>query len=326
MKMNRVRVSKALAFIIVSQLVFLISCDKEVNPILTDWKRVSENPVFRDLIPTENYETASDAHVFYDENNILRMIYTGDVSGKLAIKLASGSSWNDWDKTTPLIYLTGPSGLDINKETGFYRKSSTGTHQIYYVGYDNETTYEAQIYLAESDSLIGPYTQMTQPIVSKGMIAGKNVHAMTSPSVVEHQGTLYLVFIGWDASPDNVTEIWVIGATSSDEGHTWSNYQLVETKIGVEGQITKAPDGKFIAVRTSEYKNKEAIYYATATHPFGPWSENETPILIQAGPPYEKDEIIAPQISIDPITNKQYLYYTGADYQTGWWIMLAQQE
>ncbi len=324
--MNRIKT----ILIVITQLLFFSSCNKDgISPSqeVAEWTRVSQNPVFRDLIPTENYQVASDAHVFFDESGMLKMIYTGSgPNGKPAIKLASGNTWDNWTKEKSLIYLTGPSGLDSHKETGFYRKSSSGKHQIYYIGYDDENTYEAQIYLAEADSLTGQYTQLAQPIVSKGMIAGKNVYCMTSPSIVEHQGLLYMNFIGWDASPNNVTEVWIIGATSTDEGHTWSNFQLVDTKIGMEGQVAKTTDGKFIAVRTSDYGNKEAIYYSTATHPFGPWIENKLPILVQAGPPYEKDEIIAPQITIDPITNKQYLYYSGADYQTGWWIMLAEKE
>ncbi len=321
--MNKINI----ILIIVSPLVFIISCDKDNNePKIEEWQRASQNPIYRDLIPSENYQTASDAHVFFDENSNLKMIYTGDENGKPAIKLASGSSWYNWTKETSLIYLTGPSGLDSHKETGFYRKSSTGKHQIYYIGYDDENTYEAQIYLAEAATLTGQYTQMSQPVVAKGMITGKNVYAMTSPSIVEHQGLLYITFIGWDASPDNVTEVWIIGATSSDEGHTWSNYQIVDTRIGMEGQVTKISNNEFVSVRTSEYENKEAIFYSTSSSPFGPWTEQEKPILIQAGPSYEKDEIIAPQITIDPVTSKQYLYYTGADYQIGWWIMLAEKE
>lgn len=313
--------------IMTSLLVLIGSCDKSENkPKTEEWQRSLQNPVFRDLIPSENYQTASDSHVFFDENNLLKMIYTGDENGKPAIKLATGSSWDNWTKDIPLVYLTGPSGLDGHKETGFYRKASNGKHQIYYIGYDDYDTYEAQIYLAEADSLTGQYTQMSQPVVSKGMIAEKNVYSMTSPSIVEHQGLLYMTFIGWNASPDNVTEVWVIGATSSDEGHTWSNYKIVDTKIGMEGQVTKITNNEFISVRTSEYEDKEAIFYSTSSSPFGPWTEQEEPILIQAGEPYEKNEITAPQITIDPVTSKQYLYYTGADHQKGWWIMLAEKE
>jgi hypothetical protein len=63
-----------------------------------------------------------------------------------------------------------------------------------------------------------------------------------------------------------------------------------------------------------------------ASHPFGPWTESNKPILIQAGAPLGEDEIIAAQITIDVNTGKQYLFYTGADYQKGYWIMLATKE
>lgn len=313
--------------LIITSLLFVIgSCDKDRKESQKDqWQRNIHNPIFRDFIPSENYQTASDPHVFF-ENNKLKMIYTGDVNGKPAIKLASGDSWNDWTKDRSLLFLTGPSGKDSHKETAFYRKSSKGKHQIYYIGYDDENTYEAQIFLAESDSLTGKYTQMSQPVISKGIIADKNVYCITSPSIMEHEGLLYITFIGWNASPNNVTKVWIIGAISSDEGHTWSKYQIVDTKIGMEGQVTKISDNNFVSVRTGEFEDKEAVFYATAPAPFGPWKEQEKPIITQGGLPYEKDEIIAPQITIDPITRKQYLYYTGADYQMGWWIMLAEKK
>ena len=313
---------------IVSLMLFSACSEDERPPpsLENAWSRVSPTPVFRDPIPDENYQVASDAHVFFDATGTLQMIYTGDIDGKPAIKLAQGTAWDAWTPTGALLGQVGPSGVDRNKETGFYRRASDGSHQIYYIGYDDEATYEAQIYLAEADALEGPYTQRAQPVVPKGTIAGEDVYCMTSPSVVEHQGLLYLMFIGWDAAPHEVTEVWVIGATSSDEGRTWSDFQRVDTRIGMEGQVTKTPDGTFVAVRTGEYQGGEAVFYATATHPFGPWTEAEAPILVQEGPPYEKDEIIAPQITIDPSTDRQYLYYTGADHQTGWWIMLAEKK
>ena len=159
----------------------------------------------------------------------------------------------------------------------------------------------------------------------RGVIAGKDVYLMTSPSVVEHQGSLYMTFIGWNNSPDNVTEVWVMGAKSEDEGHTWNEFQIVDTPIGMEGQVTKVKENDFIAVRTGDFENSEAIFYSTSSHPFGSWVEEESPILVQAGPPLEKDEIIAPHIFIDPQSGEEILFYTGADYSTGWWIMMARK-
>lgn len=315
-------------FSFVLLLVFSFSCKKKedlsVLPIpQTDWNRQGE-PVYRDLIPEESYESASDGHVFFDDG-VLKMIYSGDIDGLSGIKMATGTSWKNWTTTTILLGETGPSGTDISKETSFYRKTADGKHQIYYIGYPDGSSdsYEAEIYLAEADDLEGPYVQMDAPIVPKGLIAGKNVYCMTSPSIMEHDNLLYLAFLGWNASPDAVSEVWVLGATSVDEGHTWDNFKEVDCAIGMEGQVTKGIDGKFYAVSTGMFENKEAVFYAEADHPFGPWDKNKIPILTQAGAPYEKDEIIAPQITLDPVTQKKYVYYTGADYTKGWWMMLA---
>jgi hypothetical protein len=306
-------------------LFLLQSCIEDQTDKLdfTEWER-EPNPVLRDTIDGIDYQVASDPHVF-SENGTLYMTYTGDENDKPAIKLAKANALDSWSPYKTLISNVDPSGWDIYKETGFYRISSSGKHQIYYIGYPNEETYEAQIFLAEADNLLGPYSQMSSPIVSKGRIAGKNVYCMTSPSVVGHEGLLYITFIGWNNSPDRVSEVWVIGATSENEGHTWSDFQLIDARIGMEGQLTKKMDGSYIAVRTGEFKDREAIFYSTANHPFGPWVEKEDPILVQAGAPLEKDEIIAPQIFIDPTTGEELLFYTGADHAIGWWVMMARE-
>ena len=315
------------SFIFLSFLLplLLVSCEEDEPkiPDSKEWNRESM-PVLRDSILNANYQVASDPHVFLDEGT-LRMIYTGDKDDKPAIKLASAHAINDWTPAATLLGSVGPSGLDSHKETGFYRKAATGKHQIYYIGYNDEESYRAQIFLAESDSLTGPYTQMNAPVVERGPIAGEEVYCMTSPTVVEHDGLLYMVFIGWDNSPDKVTEVWVMGATSTDNGHSWNDFQKVDARIGMEGQVTKVNDDDFVAVRTGDYGDGEAIFYATAAHPFGPWTEEENPILVQAGAPYEKDEVIAPQVFIDPASDEEFLFYTGADYAIGWWVMMAQK-
>lgn len=315
-----------LTFLLILSL-FFSSCEDDNSAqqivIENNWTRHPANPVFRDFIPAENYEVASDSHVFF-ENGELYMIYSGDVNGNASIKLARGSNYSSWEPVKGLLSQIGPSGLDINKETSFYRKSNNGKHQIYYIGYPDGSTYESQLYLAQADQIEGPYTQ-SEPIVELGNIAGLEVELITSPSVVEHNGKLHLVFIGWDGFED-VTEIWIIGAESTDDGYTWTDFKEVLVPIGSEGQITKAPDGSFVAVRTGPLENKEAIYYATAPAPFGPWTEEQEPLLVQADAPLETDEIIAPQITFDPVTGKEYLYYTGADYNNGWWTMLATKE
>jgi len=295
------------------------------DELASGWVRSDENPVFRDIIPTENYQVASDPHVFYDDSGQLYMVYTGDDSGVASIKLAQGNSLTQWEVLGTLLAEVGPSGNDIEKETAFYRKTADGKHQLYYIGYPDGETYQSEIYLAEADELAGSYTQLDDPVVARGILGDRDVYSITSPSVVEYQGQLYMSFLGWNNSPEAVTEVWVIGATSTNGGYTWTDYSVVSTPIGMEGQVTKINDTTFVAVRTGSLGSKEAIYYAQAAHPFGPWEVTTDPILVQQEPTLEKDEIIAPQITVDPVTEEQYLYYTGADHQTGWWVMLAQK-
>ena len=68
--------------------------DPEVNSI-KEWTRELD-PVLRDTIINEDYQVASDAHVFMD-GDTLRMIYTGDENEKPSIKLAHSNALNNWE-------------------------------------------------------------------------------------------------------------------------------------------------------------------------------------------------------------------------------------
>jgi hypothetical protein len=107
---------------------------------------------------------------------------------------------------------------------------------------------------------------------------------MTSPSVVEHDGSLYIAFLGWDAPPDLVTTVWILGARSTDHGVTWEPVQEIDAAIGMEGQITKGPDGLYYAARTAEHNGDEAIFVGRATHPFGLYEEFPHPVLTKQRP------------------------------------------
>ena len=77
-------------------------------------------------------------------------------------------------------------------------------------------------------------------------------------------------------------------------------------------------------VSTQDYGGTEAIFLARSDHPFGPYDETiSTPLIVKSGAPWEGDEAIAPQLTFDPISRRAYLYYTGADHATGWWMMVA---
>lgn len=289
-----------------------------------NWEQVKA-PVLRDKIESENYEVASDPHVFIDDRNNLQMVYTGGGEEGPAIKLATGKNWKNWEFSKTLLGYDKDHKKPRNRETPFYRYSKAAKHQIYFIGYDDEETYESEIYLGVSDYLKDGYKLVEYPVVKRGIIDNKKVEVITSPSIVEHEGQLYMTFLGWDNIKDT-QNVWVFGAISDDDGYTWHSIKEVSTPVGMEGQVTKTPDGKYVALKTSEYKNHEAIYLSCADHPFGPYKMLEEPILKRQGRPWEVDENQAPQITFDPATGDAYVYYAGADYKKGWWVMMAIQK
>ncbi|WP_425041143.1 hypothetical protein [Primorskyibacter sp. S187A] len=279
-------------------------------------------PVFRDQIPSENYQAAADAHIFARPGGGYAMIYSGDDSGHSSIKMAVSDDRVNW---RPAGTMVGPSAghrAPIEKETSFYFRTASGEHQIYFIGYADGNTYESEIYMATSGSYNGPYTVRPEPIVRLGRMDGKPVKVITSPSIVEHNGVLHMAFLGWNGF-HNVSAVWTFGTTSPDNGRSWENLREVNVPIGMEGQITRTPQGQYVAVATREHRGKEAIFAGCANHPFGPYQTLRQPILAQAGPPHETDEIIAPQLFYPPGASRPELFYTGAQYDTGWWIMKA---
>ncbi len=283
---------------------------------LQSWTRV-DGPVLRDYEKQFNYEVASDIHVFRDEDGGLHAVYTGpnpaeDVS---SIKLASTAEHTAWEPGQVVLSSAASPMPQLHKETAFYRRADAGQHQIFYIGYADQTVYQSQIFLAEADELVGPYTPIGAPVVAGGEQAGNDVFTITSPSIVEHLGVLYMVYCAWDAFTE-VTIVWVHGATSEDDGKTWSIVGEVDVPVCMEGSFTRGPDGKFYAVATTE----EGFTLGRSDEPFGPYTMLPEPALTPAGLPWEK-EIVAPQILFEP--GRAYLYYTGVDEAVGWWTMLA---
>lgn len=286
------------------------------------WER-TDTPVFRDRFASGVYEVASDAHVFRSGPDSLHMIYMGDDSDFSSIKLALQDAGGVWERQTTLLGAGTGTEIPQSKETPFYRLGPDGEHQIYFIGYEDEETYESAIYLAVADSLAGPYSILPDPVVPLGSMAGRDVRVITSPSVIDHNGELLMAFLGWDDFR-NVTQVWALGAQSNDNGRSWTGFREIAAPIGMEGQITPNPEGGYVAVRTGETASgREAIFAGCAAHPFGPYEMIERPLLAQSGSPWETDEVIAPQVFYDTPANEIRLFYTGADYQRGWWIMEA---
>ncbi len=294
---------------------------------LSQWQRHPKNPVFRDPMP--GYEVAADPHVFHDQSGALWVIYTGDHEGHASIKMGKGNAYDIWSKVTTVLPGSSiPSGDDPGKETAFYRyEIETEKHQIYYIAYpdgDTDDGYESSIYLAEADEIEGPYTMSDTPIIERGHLADEDVYLMTSPSVVEYDGELYLSFLAWDNAPNKVTAVWVMGAVSDDQGANWGAFRKIEAPIGMEGQITKGPDGLFYAVSSQDHGATRAIFLSRSARPFESYTALTEPILIRTDAGLEKHEANAPQLTFNPISRRAYLYYHGADYASGYWMMVAQ--
>lgn len=286
---------------------------------LQTWQRHDE-PVLRDPEPGGSFEVAADPHVFRSENGELAMVYSGSHPSNdyATIKLAVANTHTDWVVSDVLLTGSNSGNLDLNKETSFYRLSKSGKHQIFYIGYEDESIYNSQIFMAEADALEGPYELPTTPIIPTMVQDGLNVVTMTSPSVIEHEGRLYMVYCAWNGFPDP-SIVRIHGAISDDDGVTWDIVGEVQVPSCMEGLLTKGPDGLFYAVGQAD----DGFVIGRSEEPFpeNGYEMLPQPIMTPLGEPWEVDEMNTPQIFFDG--NEVYLYYSGADYSKGWWVMLA---
>lgn len=160
-------------------------------------------PVLQDEEFDSGYEVAADPHVFRTPTNSIKMVYTGPdpvlgSNGHATIKLASLDANGQWHPDTELLLGSASNDLDLNKETSFYRLVDSGKHQIYYIGYASGDVYNSQIFMAQANQLEGPYTLSSEPLISTGEIDGFQVHTITSPSIVEYNHQLYMVYCAWN--------------------------------------------------------------------------------------------------------------------------------
>lgn len=286
---------------------------------LQDWRRVGD-PVLRDPEPGRGFEVAADPHVFRNQDGALRMVYTGPHPDNdfATIKLATANSHTNWNPGPVLLTGSNADGIDINKETSFYRLSDSGKHQVYYIGYQDINAYASQVFLAEADTLEGPYTLPMTPVIPNGLINGYHVKTITSPSIVEHEGSLYMVYCAWNDFPVP-TIVEVHGAISDDDGQSWDRVGEVNVPSCMEGSFTKGPDGLFYATAQSD----GGITIGRSSEPFPDdgYEMLASPIMTPAGAPWEIDELNTPQLFFEGET--AYLYYSGADNTKGWWVMLS---
>ena len=127
---------------------------------LQDWTRV-EGRILHDVV--DGYGVAADIHVFRDEVGELAAVYSGtdpESPDFASIKLARGSEHAAWEVGPAILNSVGAPPGQRNRETSFYRRTADGTHEVYYIGYDDEETYRSQIFRAQSSDLEGPYAAL----------------------------------------------------------------------------------------------------------------------------------------------------------------------
>jgi hypothetical protein len=320
-------------------LLFVSACDDEENsgqkpdrdrdeqpeqePLsleqLSEWTRHPGGPMFLGVV------IAGDPHVWRDTDGVYRMVYTDGVGDHQAIAMATSTNLIDWTldddaelENGVVLQGAGPSGNDLYLETSHYRRADDGKHQIFYIGYPNEAEYHAAIYKAEADDVSGPYERESEPVINF-TAGGADAQSMTSPTIVEHEGTLYMSYVGWATFPDG--PIMLMGATSNDDGRTWQKQGVLswDDIFGVEAHTEKGPDGLFYRVGvTGDDAGNDQLSIGQAEHPFGPYTVLEEPILTMGGPALgEGDSVMSPSLLFDSDSGVAFMHYASVD--TGGW-------
>ncbi len=178
---------------------------------------------------------------------------------------------------------------------------------------------------------------LTDPILSTDTENDKD--ALFSPSVVELDGTYYMVYTGWclEDCSGSVQGFGLVGATATD-GIQWTkatDLVLDNTAVGwgqnaFEAELIRAPDDQFYLFFTSDINEQEsALGVARADNPFGPWEVYPQPILRKTLA-WEGSGQIAPTVLIEngkvrvwymsEVDNFSdfYIGYAEADFPLAW--------
>lgn len=151
-------------------------------------------------------------------------------------------------------------------------------------------------------------------------------HGLTSPSLVEHEGELWLIYTGWciDAArcPRAAQERYTaqLGARSHD-GVNWVRHErpvLLDTDLtwaadGVaETHVVHDPDsGLFLLFFQALSANApHAVGVGWARHPFGPYTLHPSPVLTAEDlPAWGNGGVVAPHALF--VSGELWLYFSG---------------
>lgn len=290
-----------------------------------NWTKWSD-PVLRG-----QYPLVGDPSVIRD-GYILRMFYTcydPDKKGPNICQATStdGFTWVNLDtvetKVKGRVLKTGTGRWEDTHETSFVIKNG-GQFFLYYSGYVDKggslNSYPANLGLSVSSDGVNFRPYSSEPVM-RTTPGGYDNDSIFSPSIVKHDGVMYMVYAGhcW-RNCKNEPGINLLGATSRD-GINWTKREkpILEgaqmpaffRKPGAgEPELVKGPDGLFYLFYTAlQGDNPHVIGLGSSKNPFGPWKMSEEPIIIPQEGRFDEAEIVAPSVLIE--NGKIRMWFSG---------------
>lgn len=288
------------------------------------WSRWSKRvlPIY-----SGSFSLVGDPSVIHD-GPIYRMVYNcydPQRKGGAVCQATSpdGLAWTDLPAKGPLqgrMIETRPGKWDDTHETPYLTKYK-GEYLLYFSGYRNKggffKSFPAFLGLAVSRDGVNFQRVGDEPII-KGTPGGYDSDAVFSPSIVEHEGQLVMLYTGYCFDTcKREPGVYLMAATSTN-GRDWvkrdkpvmSKADLPKTKDGAaEAEIVKGPDGNFYLFMSLLYDQGHDIGLASAPTPYGPWDIAPDPIVRRSAGEFDDIGPIAPSVLIEG--NKVRLWYHG---------------
>ncbi len=285
---------------------------------------------YTDPVHSGAFRLVGDPSVMPDPAGGLRMVYNCfDPRRKRgAICLARSSDGLDWaDVDTGdrelrgRIVRTRAGEWDDAQETPFEIRYK-GEHLLYFVGYRDRggfiKSFPAHVGMAWSKDGLKYERGDAEPVIRTSPGSWDN-DAISSPSVVEHDGRLVMLYTAhcWTQCPKG-TGITLLAATS-DDGRRWTKRDTpVLTKADfpwakdgiAEAEVSRGPDGRYYLFYSLLYGDDgHEVGVAVADSPFGPWRINRQPILKKSADGFDAIGPIAPTVVYE--ANRVRLWFHG---------------
>lgn len=278
------------------------------------------------------YSLIGDPSVVRD-GELLRMVYNcyDPMRHQGAVCEALSTDGNSWinaplnDGIAGRVIQSRPGEWDDTHETPLVFRRG-GETLLYFAGYVNNggfaNSYPAFLGLAvSSDSL--HFSRYGSDPVLKPTPGGYDNDALFSPSIVEYDGQLVMIYTGlcWNNCPKG-TGAFLLAATSND-GRNWtkvsspviSKSDLPFAKDGAaEADMVKGPDGYYYLFMTLlRGAASHDIGVARSATPFGPWDINPLPIVSGISNEFDGAGAVAPSVLIENGRVRMWFHGFGTD-------------